>query len=94
VSAGSSEHRAITAGITVVYALGIVARLGPAGERFVSAVFAGLAGLAVLALAVAALRRELRIRRRLAAIGQRPPRTTGSTQRGGTGTRSMIGELR
>jgi hypothetical protein len=75
---GNPELTAITAGIVVVCGLGVISSLGPAGARFVDLVFAVLAIAAVLALGVAAVRRELRIRRRLAAIR---PLTAGEAAR-------------
>jgi hypothetical protein len=65
---GSPELAAITAGIVVFCGLGVISGLGPAGARLVDAVFAAFAGAALLALALGAVRRELRIRRRLDAI--------------------------
>jgi hypothetical protein len=70
---GNPELTAITAGIVVVCGLGVISSLGPAGARFVDWMFAALAVTAGLALAVAALRRELRIRRRLATISPLSP---------------------
>jgi hypothetical protein len=74
----SAEYRAITTGIVVLCGLGLVASLGPGGERFASMAFAVLAVLVVLALVGAAVRCELRIRRRLAAI---QPLTPAQAQR-------------
>jgi len=71
-----TEYRAIMAGIGAFCALGVISSLGPAGARFVDLVFAVLAAVAVFALALAAVRRELRIRRRLAAIKPLIPQET------------------
>ena len=68
-----TEYRAIMAGIGAFCALGVISSLGPAGARFVDLVFAALGAAAVVALMVGAVRRELRIRRRLAAIRPLPP---------------------
>jgi 4-amino-4-deoxy-L-arabinose transferase-like glycosyltransferase len=65
---GSTELAAITAGIVVFCGLGVISSLGPASARFVELGFAALGGAAVLALALGAVWRELRVRRRLAAI--------------------------
>jgi hypothetical protein len=55
-------------GITVFCGLGLASSLSPAADRIAGGIFAGLGGLVVLGLLVGAVRRELRIRRRLAAI--------------------------
>jgi hypothetical protein len=60
-------------GITAFCALGVISSLGPAGARFVDLVFTALAVAVLVSLVVAAVRRELRIRRRLAAIRPIPP---------------------
>jgi hypothetical protein len=73
---GSPELTAITTGIVVLCLLGVISSLGPAGAGFVELVFAVVAAMAVLALALAAVRRELRIRRRLAAIKPLIPQQT------------------
>jgi hypothetical protein len=65
---GSPELTLINAAIVMVCGLGVISSLGPVGARFVDWVFAAMAVGTLLALAVAAVRRELRIRRRLAAI--------------------------
>ena len=57
----------------MVCGLGVISALGPAGARFVDWVFAAFAVAAGLALAAAALRRELRIRRRLAGVNPLTP---------------------
>lgn len=87
---GSPELALIMTGIIVFCGLGVVSGLGPAGARFVDLVFATLADAAGFALGVGAVRRELRIRRRLAAIrplnpeepAQRRPGSTGRAVRG------------
>lgn len=68
VRGGSPELAVITAGIAVFCGLGVISSLGPGGARLVDLVFVVLAAAGVLALAIAAARRELRMRRRLAAI--------------------------
>ena len=73
---GNPELTAITAGIVVVCALGVISSLGPTAARFVDWVFAVFAVTTVSALAVGAVRRELRIRRRLAAIKPLIPQET------------------
>jgi hypothetical protein len=65
---GSTELSLITGGIVLFCVLGAISSLGPAAARFVDTVFAVLASAVVVALGVAAVRRDLRIRRRLAAI--------------------------
>jgi hypothetical protein len=65
---GSPELNLINAGIATFCGLGLISSLGPAGARFVDSVFVALVVIVVHVLAVAAVRRELRIRRRLAAI--------------------------
>lgn len=71
---GSSEYRAWMGLITVVCAFGAVSALVPMVEHIV-----GVALICVVLgwAAVAVLRRELRIRRRLAAI--QPPAEAGGT---------------
>jgi hypothetical protein len=73
---GNPELTAITAGIVVICGLGVISSLSPAGARFVDWMFAALAAGAVLGIALAALRRELRIRRQLAAIKPLIPEQT------------------
>jgi hypothetical protein len=65
---GNRELTLINAGITTFCGLGVISSLSPAGARFVDYVLAALTAVGVLTLAVGAVRRELRIRRRLAAI--------------------------
>jgi len=68
-----TEYRAIMAGIGAFCALGVISSLGPAGARFVDLVFTPLVIAVMVVVGVAAVRRELRIRRRLAAIRPLPP---------------------
>ena len=63
----STEYRAIMTGIAAFCGLGVISSLGPAGARFVDLVFAAFAVAVLVALVVGAVRRELRIQRRLAA---------------------------
>jgi hypothetical protein len=62
------EYRLIMAGVCVLCAVGAVSAVVPAVEHALTVVLAVAAAVAVVALCVAAVRRELRIRRRLAAI--------------------------
>ncbi len=73
----STEYRAFMAGIGAFCALGAISSLGPAGARFVDLVVTALVAAAGVALVVGAVRRELRIRRRLAALRPRPPDQSG-----------------
>jgi hypothetical protein len=87
---GSPELTLINVGIATFCGLGLISSLGPAGAWFADYVFATLAVVTALALAVAAARRELRIRRRLAAIkpltpdevARRRSQITDATNRG------------
>lgn len=66
--AGSTEYRLIMAAIAILCGVAAASGIWPAVERVVSAVVVGvLFGVAVAGF-VAMVRRELRIRRRLAAI--------------------------
>jgi hypothetical protein len=61
----TAEYWAVLAGVAVACGFGVVSRVAPAVDEFV--VLAAVA-VGLVWLAVATLRRELRIRRRLAAI--------------------------
>lgn len=75
-----SEYRLVMGGICAVCALGCAAGVWPvADQAATAAVVAVAAGAATVCGVVLAGRRELRIRRRLAAIGLQPlaPRAPG-----------------
>jgi peptidoglycan/LPS O-acetylase OafA/YrhL len=67
-----SEANLLTGLIALLSALACAAALYPPLEHVLNLGLAALAGLAVVVLALALLRRELRIRRRLAAIQPDP----------------------
>jgi hypothetical protein len=80
-----TEYQAIMTGIGAFCVLGVISSLGPAGARFVDLVFTVLVIAVMVAPVVAAVRRELRIRRRLAAIRPRPPEQRDERRRAMSG---------
>lgn len=73
----AAEYRLLMAGIAAVCAAAATAAVVPAVERVLDTATLVALGLAAGWLAAAAARRELRIRRRLAALSGPPPHPPG-----------------